>query len=321
MLTNFSYDCTPRFVRFEYKFTGKERDQESGNDYFNARYYSSSMGRMMSPDPVGGSLSNPQSLNRYAYVLNNPLIFTDPTDLDCAYLGSSPSDTMVVRGDCLSDDDDGVFVDGHIDNVFTGQDGALWANVSAYTADNDPYANGTNGDIFLPGMMDQWNGSSLAQQVFQGPGSGVFGAANTAVTDAAIGYAALAGGVFFAPEIAAGASAVANPLGPAAGRVFWSGASSGGAAAAAYVAENGGTTLEATPLGSAANFVQNLPFVPSNSFTYAAWARLSTAYAQGATGTAMYFQGAGGYQGQIWLNYELPTLVQRGVPIVTVPHP
>jgi len=34
-------------------FTGKERDSESGNDYFGARYYSSAMGRFMSPDPSG----------------------------------------------------------------------------------------------------------------------------------------------------------------------------------------------------------------------------------------------------------------------------
>jgi RHS repeat-associated protein len=62
-------------------FTGKERDAESGNDYFGARYYSSSMGRFLSPDPIGGDLTNPQSLNRYAYVLNNPLTNTDPTGL------------------------------------------------------------------------------------------------------------------------------------------------------------------------------------------------------------------------------------------------
>jgi len=37
-------------------FTGKERDAESGNDYFNARYFGSSMGRFLSPDPLGGSL-------------------------------------------------------------------------------------------------------------------------------------------------------------------------------------------------------------------------------------------------------------------------
>lgn len=35
----------------------------------------------MSPDPLGGDLTNPQSLNKYAYVLNNPLTNTDPTGL------------------------------------------------------------------------------------------------------------------------------------------------------------------------------------------------------------------------------------------------
>ena len=70
----------------EHFFTGKERDSESGNDYFGARYYSSAMGRFMSPDwsakaePVPyAKLDNPQSLNLYAYVGNNPLIRTDPT--------------------------------------------------------------------------------------------------------------------------------------------------------------------------------------------------------------------------------------------------
>jgi RHS repeat-associated protein len=68
-----------------YKFTGKERDAESGLDYFGARYYTSSMGRWMSPDwsakeePVPYSkLDNPQSLNLYSYVYNNPLSKADP---------------------------------------------------------------------------------------------------------------------------------------------------------------------------------------------------------------------------------------------------
>jgi RHS repeat-associated protein len=64
--------------------TGKERDTESGNDYFEARYYSSAMGRFMSPDwaaqeePVPyAQLDDPQSLNLYAYVRNNPLTRVD----------------------------------------------------------------------------------------------------------------------------------------------------------------------------------------------------------------------------------------------------
>lgn len=72
--------------------TGKERDQESGNDYFGARYYASTTGRFLSPDkgadPIMGvpvpyaDLENPQSLNLYSYVGNNPLSRTDPDGHD-----------------------------------------------------------------------------------------------------------------------------------------------------------------------------------------------------------------------------------------------
>jgi RHS repeat-associated protein len=64
--------------------TGKERDAESGNDYFGARYYTSVMGRFISPDwsakaePVPyAKLDNPQSLNLYTYVFNNPVTGVD----------------------------------------------------------------------------------------------------------------------------------------------------------------------------------------------------------------------------------------------------
>ena len=78
------YDVTPHFVRLHYKFTGKERDTESGLDYFGARYYSSVIGRFSSPDWASkpeavpySSLDNPQSLNLYSYVGNNPLRHAD----------------------------------------------------------------------------------------------------------------------------------------------------------------------------------------------------------------------------------------------------
>jgi RHS repeat-associated protein len=73
----------------EHHFTGKERDSESGNDYFGARYYASSLGRFMSPDPIIMNdlrMINPQRWNKYAYVINNPLILTDPTGKDAAYV-------------------------------------------------------------------------------------------------------------------------------------------------------------------------------------------------------------------------------------------
>jgi RHS repeat-associated protein len=64
-------------------FTGKERDTESGNDYFNARYMASSMGRFLSPDPSNLSVDFwlPQTWNRYTYGLNNPLTMVDKNGL------------------------------------------------------------------------------------------------------------------------------------------------------------------------------------------------------------------------------------------------
>lgn len=70
-------------------FTSKERDQESGLDYFKARYMASAEGSFTSPDPVGGRLANPQSLDLYTYVLNNPLRFTDPTGMIVEWSDSS----------------------------------------------------------------------------------------------------------------------------------------------------------------------------------------------------------------------------------------
>jgi RHS repeat-associated protein len=79
-----------------YKFTGKERDSETGLDNFGARYYAGTMGRFMQADEfaggpveVGGDptppgplpyadITNPQSLNKYSYTYNNPLRYTDP---------------------------------------------------------------------------------------------------------------------------------------------------------------------------------------------------------------------------------------------------
>lgn len=64
------------------QFTGKERDAETGLDWFTKRYLSSAQGRFTSPDPLGGHLEDPQTFNRYAYARNNPLRFTDSTGLD-----------------------------------------------------------------------------------------------------------------------------------------------------------------------------------------------------------------------------------------------
>jgi RHS repeat-associated protein len=64
------------------QFTSKERDNETGLDFFEARYYASTQGRFTSADPVALTverLVDPQRINLYAYCRNNPLAFIDPT--------------------------------------------------------------------------------------------------------------------------------------------------------------------------------------------------------------------------------------------------
>jgi RHS repeat-associated protein len=98
-----------------YKFTGKERDTESGLDYFGARYYASSMGRFMSPDwaakamPVPyARLGNPQTLNLYTYVQNSPLRYTD-ADGHVVTLGENADTAKTDLLKNVSDKERGLF--------------------------------------------------------------------------------------------------------------------------------------------------------------------------------------------------------------------
>jgi RHS repeat-associated protein len=140
-------------------FTGKERDTESGLDYFGARYYGSSMGRFMSPDPSGlqyADPANPQTLNLYSYVLNNPLIFTDPSGLYCYWDdGSSdddPKDGGASHGDCTKQG--GSWTDQT--NPCKGADGCTT------TTNNNPKPMTTND--FLD-YMHQWKAGTLANNI------------------------------------------------------------------------------------------------------------------------------------------------------------
>ncbi len=62
-----------------YKYTGQELDNETGLYFYEARYYDPVLGRFISPDTIVPDPMDPQALNRYSYVRNNPIIYTDPT--------------------------------------------------------------------------------------------------------------------------------------------------------------------------------------------------------------------------------------------------
>ncbi len=116
-----------------YKFAGMERDSESTNDNTMFRSYGNAMGRWLSPDPLGGDLSNPQSLNRYVYVLNNPTNYFDPFGLDYWW-----------SGNCLSYDQF-AYVDGELDSVDTFFLGCVDSGAPGTQGGGEKDRNGGNG--------------------------------------------------------------------------------------------------------------------------------------------------------------------------------
>jgi len=82
----------------EYEFTGKERDQETGLDYFGARYYASHLGRWASPDPISVHSDSDKLRNPYRYALSNPLVLVDPNGLDEEEAPASSGTTSWGRG-------------------------------------------------------------------------------------------------------------------------------------------------------------------------------------------------------------------------------
>jgi RHS repeat-associated protein len=139
-------DLPPR-----YKFTGKERDTESGLDYFEARHYASTLGRFMSVDPVVITPErkvDPQQLNRYAYVRNNPLRLVDPTGEILQLSGDLAADTAALCGIVGSDNCDRISVNEQNNTVsfnttgldLSGNEGATLVNQLVTSSDTYGFA-------------------------------------------------------------------------------------------------------------------------------------------------------------------------------------
>jgi len=94
-------DCctTAQRPAFVPRITGKERDAETGLDYFIFRNYSGAEGRFASPDPenFGTYASNPQSWNGYSYVHNSPLNYIDPFGLADCYVDGISMDCGIAE--------------------------------------------------------------------------------------------------------------------------------------------------------------------------------------------------------------------------------
>ncbi len=166
------------------------------------RQYSSVFGRWTSPDPYGGSVNlfDTQTLNRYAYVMGSPLTMNDRSGLNPAvdaylyYFGSTVPDSLFVSNLLGALAPIGFAVD-----IFDlGKDFGLW--------DTGPQFHGNvaasqSGKI-VPNAPQQdgfANCGCLAQGVFHGAGQPYWGAADSMVTDATIGYTGAIGAFVLAP--------------------------------------------------------------------------------------------------------------------------
>jgi len=145
------YDGSLAFVSYVSIFTGKERDTESGLDYFGARYYASTMGRWMSPDWADkpeavpySSLDNPQSLNLYGYVLNNPLSHADADGHCC-----DPDDVInFIAGAANAFGSDNLAEAGRVTQTTTaGQLGAAVGDFGAAVTGSLEVLGGTGGEV------------------------------------------------------------------------------------------------------------------------------------------------------------------------------
>ena len=128
-------------------FTGQSQDTLSGLYDFLYREYSPVQGRWISPDPAGLSavdLTNPQTFNRYAYVLNNPLSNIDPDGLDCVYLNNEDTSVQEVDHSSSFEECTGADANGN-------PNGGYW--VDTYVDPTSVSVNSDTGGAVIPGQI------------------------------------------------------------------------------------------------------------------------------------------------------------------------
>jgi RHS repeat-associated protein len=190
------------------KFTGKQRDAETGLDYFEARYFSSVQGRFISPDEFTGGptelfaevaahnstfyadIFDPQSLNKYAYCLNNPLIFVDPDGHQ-----SVASDALALQ--TINSSQIAVGIGKAIANIYIGM-----KNASPFVKEYTPY--------YEPSNLHQDYGMTITEHLTVvgsflgtgGPANVIMAEAKPAAAVAAeVGVARRAGGALTEPTL------------------------------------------------------------------------------------------------------------------------
>ena len=160
-----------------YTFTDQELDADTGLYNYNARLYDPAIGMFITADSIVPDWTNPQTLNRYSYCLNNPLSYTDPSGHFFQFVVAGAVIGAVASGAQNDWDLEATMMGaltGAISGAFTG-----WANgfISTY--------NGVGTALFGSGM------SKLAEAGIYAGANGIAGAINASINDSNPGMGAI----------------------------------------------------------------------------------------------------------------------------------
>lgn len=289
------------------RFTGYQKDQESNLDFAKARMYGGFHGRFTSPDPLQASAkaANPQTWNRYTYVLNNPLIFIDPDGMKPRWYTNFNRETGETTYR-LSDGLPGKGWDRYTGSAIVRAEGRMWQLTS---------------EGAKPIAMRASGGAATRSQAAQTSNSGGYvnqalinqTANNTAPIPAAT---ALFMGSSAAIGVTGGAAAYALPSAFATaegGAVFWSGGDLAKTTAMRFADFTGRRTIEMTAGGKVLNAAD--PYIrrlfPEET-TKRLWERASEYFANGSSGPTNVFLRQQLRPDNAWEKIERPLLKQWG---------
>jgi RHS repeat-associated protein len=145
------------------RFTSYQKDDETGLDFAEARYYNGNHGRFTAVDPLlaSGKGANPQTFNRYVYAMNRPLVLTDPTGMQVATKPDNPESVENKKKRTFS-----VTVEDKVVPVVKPPESlaiqTIWVAVTSYNKENGPFPNPalpstTRWDFTDPSVQDDYN--------------------------------------------------------------------------------------------------------------------------------------------------------------------
>ncbi|MDQ3803542.1 MAG: RHS repeat-associated core domain-containing protein, partial [Acidobacteriota bacterium] len=296
-----------------HKFTGYERDPETGLDFAQARYYASVQGRFTSVDPLPASarLGRPQSWNRYSYCLSNPLVYVDPSGL---IWGRRLDENGNQTGEPI---------------WYKDEDAMGAAGATAFTPEHWTYETGDGRWVLLnpkgPGSQPE-SYATLGEYLNGGRQFDIDGwmyvRAPDAPPDLAPGiemkpdhifFFTGAGQSLFGLAGATASSAASRVFSTEPGQaVFHTGGVFARESAEAFALANGGKTLTMTPGGRALSSLDSImPEWLAGRISDPFWGASSRMFARGASGPVNVFRGEATGAGSQWLRNEVPNLLRN----------